>query len=88
MRAVRWTVLASCCAIAALAALAAPAGAAPKWTLSQLPSASGDRWGPPLSGVSCPSERPKSDRLHAPSDARATGTRLILNRYGHPEEGD
>jgi hypothetical protein len=39
-------------------ALAAPAGsaAASNWTLRQLPPRSGDQWGPPLSGVSCPTE--------------------------------
>jgi hypothetical protein len=46
----------SCAAIALLAATAGSA-AASKWTLRQLPPASGSGpWGPPLSGVSCPTE--------------------------------
>jgi hypothetical protein len=49
---------ASCAAIALLVTLAAPAGsaAASNWTLRQLPPRSGDQWGPPLSGISCPTE--------------------------------
>jgi hypothetical protein len=49
---------ASCSAIALLAALAVPAGSAAtsNWTLRQLPPESGGEWGPPLSGVSCPTE--------------------------------
>jgi hypothetical protein len=50
--------IASGAAIALIAALAAPAGSAlaSNWTLRQLPPASGDAFGPPLSGVSCPTE--------------------------------
>lgn len=52
------TLIASCAAIALIAALATPAGsaAASNWTLRQLPPRSGDEWGPPLSGISCPTE--------------------------------
>ena len=48
----------SCWAIALLATIAAPAGAdaASNWTLRQLPPTSGETWGPPLSGVSCPTD--------------------------------
>ncbi len=48
----------ACCAIALLAAFAAPtgAGAASNWTLRQLPPASSEASVPPLSGVSCPTE--------------------------------
>jgi hypothetical protein len=50
--------IATCAAIGLLVALAAPAGstAASNWMLRQLPPRSGDQWGPPLSGVSCPTE--------------------------------
>lgn len=50
--------VASCAAIALLAIAVAPAGsaAASNWTLRQLPPRPGDQWGPPLSGVSCPTE--------------------------------
>jgi hypothetical protein len=50
--------VASCSAIALIATLAAPAGAtaASNWTLRQLPPASGDAFGPPLSGISCPTD--------------------------------
>ena len=53
----RRVVLALCGAIAFAATLAAPGqAAASSWTERQLPPASGDEWGPPLSGVSCPTE--------------------------------
>jgi hypothetical protein len=50
--------VASCSVVVLLAAIAAPAGsaAASSWTLRELPPRSGDQWGPPLSGVSCPTE--------------------------------
>jgi hypothetical protein len=47
--------IASCSAVALLGALTVPAVAS-NWTLRQLPPRSGDQWGPPLSGVSCPTE--------------------------------
>ena len=48
----------SCWVIAVLAIVAAPPSpaAASNWTQRQLPSTSGDAWGPPLSGISCPTE--------------------------------
>ncbi len=56
----RYTLILSCCAIALIATLAAPAGAAAaaKWTLRQLPPTidEGHEYRPGLSGVSCPSE--------------------------------
>ena len=50
--------VAACSAIALIATLAAPAGAAAasNWTMRQLPPAPGDALGPPLSGVSCPTD--------------------------------
>lgn len=47
-----------CCAVVVLAILAAAAGpaAASNWTLRQLPPPAGETWGPPLNGVSCPTE--------------------------------
>lgn len=55
----KWAVIASCCAIAFLAAVGGPASraVAAKWTLRQLPSTpvSGP-WPPSLSGVACPTE--------------------------------
>jgi hypothetical protein len=56
----KYTLIVSCWAIAILATIAAetagPAVAA-KWTLRQLPAGDGSgQWGPPLSGVSCPTE--------------------------------
>lgn len=55
----RRILIVSCAAIVLIAALAAPVGsaAASNWTLQQLPPAPGSApWGPPLSGVSCPTE--------------------------------
>jgi hypothetical protein len=51
-------IIASCFAIALIAILAASAGtaAAAKWTLRQLPADGSASWGPPLSGVSCPTD--------------------------------
>jgi hypothetical protein len=50
-------VLVLSCAVALLAAFAAPTGAASNWTLRQLPPSPGHGpLGPPLSGVSCPIE--------------------------------
>jgi hypothetical protein len=50
--------IAACSAIALIVVLAAPAGAtaASSWTMRQLPPASGDAFGPPLTGVSCPTD--------------------------------
>ena len=55
----KYTLIASCCAFAILSVLAAPAGAASKWALRQLPprqlqGGGSDEAG--LSGVSCPTE--------------------------------
>ena len=52
------TLIVYCAAIALIAALAAPPGATAtsSWTLRQLPPASGDAFGPPLSGISCPTD--------------------------------
>lgn len=53
------TLLASCWAIALLAAVAAPASAASSWVLRQLPPATledSTSWEPSLSGVSCPTD--------------------------------
>jgi hypothetical protein len=54
----RRVLIASRTAIVLLVAIVASAGsaAASNWTLGQLPPRSGDQWGPPLSGVSCPTE--------------------------------
>jgi hypothetical protein len=57
----KYTLIVSCCAIAILATVAAPAGAAAtsSWTLRQLPPVPLEYGGsdePGLSGVSCPSE--------------------------------
>jgi hypothetical protein len=51
-------ILAFCAAVGLLVAVIGPTGsaAASNWTLRQLPPRSGDQWGPPLSGVSCPTE--------------------------------
>jgi hypothetical protein len=48
----------ACSSTALIATLAAPAGAAAvsSWTLQQLPPDSGEVAGPPLSGVSCPTD--------------------------------
>jgi hypothetical protein len=53
-----WMLRGSFWAIALLATIAAPAAAASasNWTERQLPPASGEDWGPPLSGVTCPTE--------------------------------
>ena len=53
-----WRRLGFCWVIAALAISAASAGpaAASNWTLRQLPPYAGEDWGPPLSGISCPTE--------------------------------
>src|SRR5690349_21362995 len=51
-----YTLLALCGGQALLAACAGSAGAASKWTLRQLPPRPGDSYGPPLSGVSCPTD--------------------------------
>jgi hypothetical protein len=49
--------LALTCALASLAVFAGSSGAASNWTLRQLPPSPGHGpWGPPLSGVSCPTE--------------------------------
>ncbi len=57
-RTVKRLTIASCLAIALLATITAPAGAAAasNWTERQLPPGPGEEWGPPLSGISCPSE--------------------------------
>jgi hypothetical protein len=55
-RPAKYPLLVLSCALALLAAFAAPAGAASKWTLRQLPPRPSDTWGPPLSGVSCPTD--------------------------------
>jgi hypothetical protein len=55
----KYTLVLSCCAIALLATIAAPAStaAASNWTERQLPPTPGSAsWGPPLSGVSCPTD--------------------------------
>ena len=55
----RRTSLIFCCAIALIATLAVSAGpaAASNWMERQLPPTAGSAsWGPPLSGVSCPSD--------------------------------
>jgi hypothetical protein len=52
-----WLRIGSCLVVAlAISAASAGAAAASSWTLRQLPAASGGTWGPPLSGVSCPTE--------------------------------
>jgi hypothetical protein len=52
---VKYTLTAACCAIALIVAPTG-AGAASSWTLRQLPPRPGEEWGPPLSGVSCPTD--------------------------------
>lgn len=49
-------VLVLACAAIALIGVLTTSAAASSWTLRQLPPPSGDQWGPPLSGVSCPTE--------------------------------
>ncbi len=51
----RYTLILSCCALALISTLAAPAGAS-NWTLRQLPPTDEAKSGPTLYGVSCPSE--------------------------------